>query len=325
LKMPSYEKAEITNLTVALEPVQDTSGGDPSPSNICPITGHSEVTVTRTGKNLFRLGSVASTRSVNGITVTPNSDNTVTVNGTNTGSDSINVQLDFGSWGSTPLLLKKQDADYKITYSIKINGTTSGQIDFYGGYIDKNGGAHQFQISSSTLIGTQIVPKDAKRLRTWINIGKNASASNAIIEIQAELGTTATAYEPYQGQTYSITFPSEAGTVYGGTLDVTTGVLTVEWENIDSYAGETLPGEWISDRDVYASGTTPTTGAQVAYELATPTTVQLTAQDVETLTGINNVWSDSGDVTVTISGTTQTGDVVTFTALPQHKIQLFMP
>jgi hypothetical protein len=29
-------------------------------------------------------------------------------------------------------------------------------------------------------------------------------------------------------ETYSITFPSEAGTVYGGTLDVTTGVLTVD-------------------------------------------------------------------------------------------------
>ena len=33
--------------------------------------------------------------------------------------------------------------------------------------------------------------------------------------------------------TYSITFPSEAGTVYGGTLDVTTGVLTVDRAMVD--------------------------------------------------------------------------------------------
>ena len=45
LKMPSYEKAEITDLTVALEPMQDTSGGDPSPSNICPISGWDEVKI----------------------------------------------------------------------------------------------------------------------------------------------------------------------------------------------------------------------------------------------------------------------------------------
>ena len=41
---------------------------------------------------------------------------------------------------------------------------------------------------------------------------------------QVELGSTATAYEPYVGTTYPIPLPS---TVYGGTLDVSTGVMTV--------------------------------------------------------------------------------------------------
>ena len=34
--------------------------------------------------------------------------------------------------------------------------------------------------------------------------------------------------DPADGRTYSVEFPSEAGTVYGGTLDVTSGVLTVD-------------------------------------------------------------------------------------------------
>ena len=67
---------------------------------------------------------------------------------------------------------------------------------------------------------------------------------------------------------------------------------------IASYAGETLPGKWISDRDVYAEGTTPTAGAQVVYALATPVTYQLTAQEVRTLLGANNIWADTGDTTV---------------------------
>ena len=59
-------------------------------------------------------------------------------------------------------------------------------------------------------------------------------------------------------------------TVYGGTVDAVTGVGSKTWGYIASYSGESLPGEWISDRDVYSAGTTPTTGAQVAYKLATP-------------------------------------------------------
>lgn len=35
-------------------------------------------------------------------------------------------------------------------------------------------------------------------------------------------------YHPYSGRTYPITFPTEAGTVYGGTLDVTKGELVVD-------------------------------------------------------------------------------------------------
>lgn len=51
--------------------------------------------------------------------------------------------------------------------------------------------------------------------------------------LQLELGSTATEYEPYQGQTYDITFPTGAGTVYGGSLDVTNGMLTVNRTTVD--------------------------------------------------------------------------------------------
>ena len=47
---------------------------------------------------------------------------------------------------------------------------------------------------------------------------------------QLEVGSTATSYEPYQGQTYTIDLN---GTRYGGTLDVTTGKLTVTMASVD--------------------------------------------------------------------------------------------
>lgn len=110
---------------------------------------------------------------------------------------------------------------------------------------------------------------------------------------QIELGETITAYEPPTPETYTIDLN---GTRYGGTLDVIEGKLTNTDGYIASYNGETLPSTWISDRDEYAEGTTPTIGAQVVYKLATPTTVTLTPTQITALKGENNVSSSTGDI-----------------------------
>ena len=89
-------------------------------------------------------------------------------------------------------------------------------------------------------------------------------------------------------------------TVYGGNLSLEDGVLTVTYGYIDSYDGETLPGEWVSDRDEYAAGTTPTTGAQVAYVLAEPVTSTLTGiPKIRLIKGVNSVSANSGSLTAT--------------------------
>ena len=116
------------------------------------------------------------------------------------------------------------------------------------------------------------------------------------VELMLELGSTPTAYEPYQGNDYTLALPE---TIYGGTVDAVTGVGSKTWGYIASYNGESLPGEWISDRDVYAPGTTPTTGAQVAYKLATPEPFQATGnQPIPALEGENTVYTDGDSLTV---------------------------
>ena len=171
-------------------------------------------------------------------------------------------------------------------------------------------------------------------------------------DISINYPSTDTAYHPYTGTTYPVSFGS-AGTVYGGTGDVVTGVLTVthkaktfdgsenwlEYEYngnksfrlyvTDMQTGNNLPllsnrltfrefawsatsGYYIGDSNkyIYVRNQDITTvndfkswlasnPLQVVYPLATPTTVQLTAQEVELLTGNNNVWADTGDITLT--------------------------
>ena len=109
---------------------------------------------------------------------------------------------------------------------------------------------------------------------------------------QLEVGSTPTPYEPYQpGTTSPLTLPE---TIYGGTVDAVTGAGSKTWGYIASYNGESLPGEWISDRDIYAPGTTPTTGAQVAYKLATPEPFKVSQISIPSL-GSENTFFTNGE------------------------------
>ena len=251
----------IKALTVNIEPAQSGSG-DPSPTNVRPISGWTGCNVTRTGKNLLDINAVTSGAvDHNTGEVIPNTNNKV-----------------------TPLISCEPNTTYVVS-----GFERAIRPKYYRSTIEYIGEA------ASTTSSTFTTPADCHFMRIQ---GINIAWSGAV-NPQLELGSTATDYEPYQGDTYNITFPSpDPGTVYGGTLDVTAGVLTVDRANIASYSGETLPGKWISDRDVYAAGTIPTTGAQVVYELATPIEITLTPTQIDTLLGTNNIWADCGTVSV---------------------------
>ena len=118
-----------------------------------------------------------------------------------------------------------------------------------------------------------------------------------ICPISGRTGTTVSTRNEDNTETASATI-SFGQTVYGGQVDFKTGNVTVEWGYIASYNGESLPGAWISDRDVYAAGATPTTDAEVCYELATPTTLSLTP-DILTMLKNNNSVSGDGVITIT--------------------------
>lgn len=121
----------------------------------------------------------------------------------------------------------------------------------------------------------------------------------------------ATAYASLQNS-FAVDWSATAGTIMGGTYNASTGVLTVTWVEIASYNGETLPGEWMSSMDVYAPGTTPTIGAQVAYKIAedaTPTTYNVGTTSIQLYAHMTNyIWAkpmgfttevDVGHLTVT--------------------------
>ena len=161
--------------------------------NVCPISGHTEVDTKRTGKNLLN-SALCVNRTSNGITTTHNADGSITFSGTASStnrwwspSDNMNVFIKAGTYtlsSSLSMRLYFHNSGYKSgTFTLTADDT-----------IDNI----RFVITNGTIYNTTVKP-------------------------QLELGTTATAYEPYQSDTYT----TDLGrTVYGGTLDVTSGVLT---------------------------------------------------------------------------------------------------
>lgn len=112
------------------------------------------------------------------------------------------------------------------------------------------GGIAFYDSSKQYISGTQInnvnktdhtftTPSNAAYMRFWDNDGKMPWN-----EVMLVYGSTApTAYAPYTGTTKSIVFPDEVGTVYGGSLDVVSGVLTVEWQMKSALWGSIVTGE----------------------------------------------------------------------------------
>ena len=153
-----------------------------------------------------------------------------------------------------------------VAYFYKLDGT----------YIGYNGGWLANKSSFTTPANTGRV-RFAFRFKDESNISASNMSTNYL-----QLTATATFDAP----------------IPGGSYDFVSGEGFETWDYIASYAGETLPGEWMSDRDVYAEGTTPTTGAEVAYITNTPTPISLTPTDVNLLKGLNTVWTDGDTVQI---------------------------
>ena len=256
---------------VSWEPVQEGEG-DPSPENIRPIKGRDSVKVERCGENLLNIKPF-NKFTKNGSTFEYVPDGGIHMSGTATANADGPV---FPVWHLPPG---------------KYYGLNTAKGILTSLVVQRNG--KPLWLSSNGIF--EILAGDIPKY-WYVLVSAGATVDETIYPYIVPGSTAPTTYEPYTGNTYDIALPE---TVYGGTLDVETGVVNTTWGHIASYAGEALPGEWISDRDVYSSGAVPTTGAQVVYKLAEPITIQLDKQQITALSGTNTIYTDADGVIVT--------------------------
>jgi len=168
--------------------------------NICPISGRTGCEVYRTGKNLLDPSLLQVFNSKKYIrTVSYATQGTVKVQG---------------------------DTSYALS---RKSAMSDGKIYYY----DAFGNPISDAIISATNPYYFTTPPNCATIGFYVAVDSSGSLNSPQdAEPQLELGS-ATAYEPYNGNTYAVDWTTEAGTVYGGTLDLVTGVLTVDWAMVD--------------------------------------------------------------------------------------------
>lgn len=307
-------------LVADIEPIQSGSG-TPSPTNVRPISGWDSVKVSRTSKNLFNAKVVT-----DGVYLDVNGE--IHSSATFCVSDYIGVNA------------------VTLYYSGASSGFGSNpRTCFYDE--SKN---FLSAVRPAATSGTITVPSGASYIRLTVPVANKGT-------FQLEIGSSATSYEPF-GDTYTTAL---GRTVYKGTLDVATGLLTVTHLGVDMgslswtamagqggsiyymrttdlastiyrvassdevadlysdayvakknntiYAGvvgvaSTASGYVTVYDDRYNTASsasafkTAVTGQTLVYPLATPQVYQLTPEEVDLLLGTNNIWADSGDITV---------------------------
>lgn len=312
-------------------------------ANIRTISGWTGAKLTRCGKNLF------------------DKDSAMLNSWYAYSSEIPNVQPWDGVFASKLIPVRPGEV---FTLTNYLTGTGYGLVKYLVSETDTGGisgvrGEDVITCDGTKQVYTFTVPDKVRY------IGITGDMAN-IDKVQLELGSAATEYEPYQGDTYTADFGQ---TVYGGTLDWQTGALTVDkafveydgstdenWAAQNTYTTATdghrrfriIPGDAEPNTDsTYAApvlasmyravspdatyskisgvcvsqkelmiydadrATLTVDGwkawlsehpVQIVYKLATPTTIQLTPQEmIEALGGVNTIYTDCGSNDVTFN------------------------
>ena len=328
---------EIRHLLTTFTPIQ-TGTGEPSPSNVRPISGRTTLSGARTGKNLIK--ALYEGRTNAGVTYTIDENGVISMSGTATGSSyaAPNLSSDY-----TKMQFFKAG-----TYTL--SGGISSNIRLYFGGVyadgsvltgigDDRGNGLTYTFLKDFYIYPQIV------------VMSGTDTSGVVVKPMLVTGSTAADYEPYNGRNISVNWQTEAGTVYLGSLDVITGELishgyidlgSLNWiytaslgffqANLNNLVITTYTGIYkafcsnypiasiYAVRDSTTMGVafnpngylyvrdpaytdpaafkTAMSGVQLVYELATPNVYHLDPVTVKTLLGYNTIYTDCGPVSV---------------------------
>lgn len=212
----------------AVASIPDGADGLPVKSlvvDIASAAGVTGATIKRFGKNLLEpfSGKNSYTR---GTTVEIQTDGTMRAQGTATAA----------GWLAPIKTVSLESCGFSVgdTLTISCGANAALVVRFMD-----SGGSRIRQTATATYGSpvTDTIPAGTVSFTYVYQFGSAQVAVGDVVDIttwfQIEHGSAFTGFEPYQSDAYEVAFPSGAGSVTAGTLDVTGGVLTVGGSTYD--------------------------------------------------------------------------------------------
>ena len=320
--------ASTVTFNIQLESGSIASSWSPY-SNLCPISGWTGVDVTRCGKNMQRYKANAyidatgsAVEQAGNILLQP----IFVKNGQKLAMSVKSGQFGYAVFSDkalTTMTSRVGNAGTSAVYTASADcyiemwmtdGTAHTSSDYASAF------EPQVEFSASV---TAYEPYSGTTLPiTWTSAGTVYGGSDEIVEgklivdrryvSNAEL-IEATPWENAGRGAFvapsTFSMPSNASTSYVNPKLIATALKTGSQSGLYNNA-ETGVAQWWNNRFAISTGDTSINtvadfklwlaenGSDIVYELATPQTYQLTAQELKTLLGQNNVWATTGDTSV---------------------------
>ena len=314
-----YQKSSpqyLSRLTTTIVPQQDLNGYDH------PWAGGA-------GKNKFP--ALSATQTISGVTATKNSDGSVTLSGTATATLYFDVDTNFNTTAVAGYYFSgiPSPCPYGNGVRFRISNSTSDRTalnDYYvstsgvvtGGVINDNGSGKclSIRVASGTAITTpltlypMISAVQGDTFAPYENICPITGFTGANIYVSP---TTSAG----DATTYTVSFDS-AGTVYGGTLDVVTGSLTVDRQSVTLDGTESWSKSSLTACDIFLHSNS-------SYIVDSDTMLSsFRFVNASTTQGIGDAWIGSSNVQLRIGFSTYgTTDLATFKQwLSDNPVQL---
>ena len=209
----------LSSCVVQIDPVQSGTG-DPSPTNVRPIGGWTGANVSRTGKNRLLVDAEH---------ISKPTEYTGNWLGVTLSGNGISVSRRSADGGFGGIWLYLQAGTYSLSYDVDFTNTSSSAGNVYFAKVGEtaskiidipnNNTSHRIINITTTTDGIVMFRPSAADWTT-------STHSMLVHNIQIETGS-ATAYTPYVGTVYPVSWQTAAGTVYGGTVDLEAQTLTV--------------------------------------------------------------------------------------------------
>ena len=302
-------------------------------ANVCPISGTDELTLTRTGKNLFdEANATLSNLSLSNHVFT----NTNTDTRANLQFQAVLLDDNLQTIQS----LFSQSVTATGAFSRTITITNSGYSKLM---IKHNGSTRDLRIIVPFTYPKETVTISANFLGVDVSTVGGLSFEN----LQIEIGSTATDFEPYNAETYTFDLGQE---IMGGSADCVGGIGESErvldtivdsgWSKYSNFfyrsysdkkrtstadeyplfcsmlqnGGTITSSTSFHDGFIYQNALNDNIyivdssvasiddfyvkygGCQICYELATPTDFTFEGEEINSYLGVNNLYVDSGEV-----------------------------